>query len=109
MQSLPERMFAGETLQLRGNRVVAAQRQVSVDPGLQRGEPQLIQAVGLGADKTVVAEIGEHRAAPQREGSPQRLSGLSGPARVQRRPARSEQFLKPRRVQVLIVYAQHVA
>ena len=43
VQPLPQRMVGGQLLQLGGERVVPAQRQVGVDPGLERGQPQLLQ------------------------------------------------------------------
>ena len=44
VQPLPQRMPGDQLLQLGGQRVVPAQRQVRVDPGLDRGQPQLLQA-----------------------------------------------------------------
>ena len=40
VQTLPQRMFGGQLLQLAGDRVVTAERKVSIDPRLQRGKPQ---------------------------------------------------------------------
>ena len=65
VQPLPQRMLAGQLLQLGGDRVGPAQRQVSLDPGLKRGQPQLLQPGRLGPDGRVVGQVGEHRAAPQ--------------------------------------------
>ena len=44
VQPLPQRILGGQLLQLAGERVVPAKRQVRVDPRLQRGEPQFLQA-----------------------------------------------------------------
>ena len=43
VQPLPQGVPGGQLLQLGGQRVVPAQRQVRVDPGLGRGQPQLLQ------------------------------------------------------------------
>jgi hypothetical protein len=64
VQPLPQRMLAGQLFQLAGERVVPAQRQVGVDPRLQRGQPQLLQPGRLGPGERVVGQIGQHRATP---------------------------------------------
>ena len=86
-----------------------AQRQVGVDPGLQRGQPQLLQAGRLGPGERVVGQVGQHRAAPQLQGPAQRLGRFGVPAGFQRGPARREALLEECRVEVLAVYAQQVA
>jgi hypothetical protein len=62
---LPHRMLAGQLLQLGGQRVVPAQRQVRVDPGLDRGQPQLLQPRRLRPSERVIAQIGQHLTPPQ--------------------------------------------
>ena len=42
VQPFSQRMVAHQSIQLGGERMVPAQRQVGVDPGLQRGQPQLL-------------------------------------------------------------------
>jgi hypothetical protein len=39
VRPLPQRVLGGQLFQLGGERVVPAKRKISVDPGLQRGEP----------------------------------------------------------------------
>jgi hypothetical protein len=39
VQPLAQRVLGGQVVQFGGERVVLAQRQVSVDPGLEGGEP----------------------------------------------------------------------
>jgi len=41
VQPLPQRVLAGQPLQLAGERVVPAQAQVRIDPRLHCGQPQL--------------------------------------------------------------------
>ena len=64
VQPLPQRMLRGQLLQLGGQRVVPAQRQVRVDPGLGRGQPQLLQPGRLRPGERVVGQVGQHSAAP---------------------------------------------
>ena len=59
VQPLPQRMLGDQVLQLAGERVVPAKRQVSIDPRLQRGEPEFFQAGCLGPDERVVGQIGQ--------------------------------------------------
>ena len=65
VQPFPQRMLSGQLFQLGGERVVPAKRQVSVDPRLQRGEPELLQPGCLGPGERVVGQVGQHPAAPQ--------------------------------------------
>ena len=94
VQPLPQRMLGGQLLQLAGERVVPAKRQVSIDPRLQRGEPQLLQAGRLGPGERVVGQVGQHPAAPQPQRLAQRLGGFGVPAGVQRGPPGREPVLE---------------
>ena len=109
VQPLPQRMVPDQPVQLGGQRVMPAQRQVSVDPRLKRGQPQLLQAGRLGPGERVVGQVGQHRTAPQAQRPAQRLGGLGVPARVQRRPACGEALLEDGRVQVLAVHAKQIS
>ena len=108
MQPLPQRVLGDQLLQLGGQRVVPAQRQVGVDPGLERGQPQLLQPGRLRPGERVVGQVGQHPAAPQAQRRAQRLGGLRVPARLQRGPPGREAVLEPRRVQLLTVHPQQV-
>jgi hypothetical protein len=104
VQPLPQRMPGGQLFQLGGERVVPAQRQVGVDPGLQRGQPQLLQPGRLGPGERIAVQVGQYRAAPQTQRLAQRGGGFGAPARVQRGPSRRKAVGEPRRVQLLIVH-----
>ena len=54
VQPLPQRVPGHQLLQLGDERVVPAERQVGVDAGLQRGQPQFLQAGGLRPGEGVV-------------------------------------------------------
>ena len=108
VQPLPHRMPGGQLLQLGGQRVMPAQRQVRVDPGLGRGQPQLLQPGRFRPGERVVGQVGQHPAAPQAQRLVKRPGGLGVPARLQRRPPGGESVLEPRRVQPPAVHAQQV-
>ena len=108
VQPLPQRILVGQLLQLGGERVVPAKRQIRIDPRLQRGEPQFLQAGCLRPDERVVGQVGQHATAPQPQRLAQRPGGFGVPARVQRGPPGGEPVLELRRVQVLTVHAQQV-
>ena len=86
-----------------------AKRQVSLDPGLEGGEPQVFQAHGLRLNERVVGQVSEHLAPPQIQRLAQRPGTLRVPARFQRSPPGDERVLEPRRIQVLAIHAEQVA
>ena len=98
VQPLPQGMVGGQLLQFGSEGVVAVQGQVGVDPGLEGGQPQFLQAGRFGADECVVGQVSEYRAAPPGQRLAQRPSSLCVPARFQRRPPGGEAIFKPRRV-----------
>jgi hypothetical protein len=94
-----------DRLQLADQVGVAAARQVGVDALLERGEPQLVQPCDLGLRERLVGEVGERRAAPQRERLAQLLGRAGGlrPARLAAQP------LEQREVQLVALHVEHVA
>ena len=66
-QPLAQRVLGDERLQLPRDVGVAAEREVGLDALLQRQDPQLLEAPDLRLREGLVAEVGEHRSAPQRE------------------------------------------
>ena len=89
VQLLPQRMPGDQLLQLGGDRVVPAERQVRVDPGLDRDQPQLLQPGRLRPGERVVGQVGEYPAAPQAQRLAQHPGGLLAcrPASSAARPA----------------------
>src|SRR6186997_2291890 len=55
-------------LQLRNELGAAPHRQIGLDPSFQRGEPELLEALGVRERERVVAEVGERGASPESEG-----------------------------------------
>ena len=69
-------MGGDELLQLADELRVAAERELGVDPPLDRGEPDLLEPLDRGPRERLVREIGERRAAPEPERLAQQLRGL---------------------------------
>ena len=86
-----QRMLGDERLELADQLAVRAGGEVGVDRPLERGQPQLLQPPDLGRGERLVRDVGQRRAAPQR----QRLARGAlchqplEPARVDLAPARS--------------------
>ena len=108
VQPFPQRILGGQLLQLAGERVMPAKRQVRLDPRLEGGEPQFLQAGRLRPGEGVVSQVGQHATAPQLQRPAQRPGGFGVPARVQRGPPRREPVLEHRRIQVLAAHPQQV-
>src|SRR2546427_2307241 len=71
-------MPPNEFLELLDDRVVPAYGKVRLDPLLERRETQFLEPCDLLLRERVVGELGERRAAPEREGVPQRLCSPVG-------------------------------
>ena len=59
---------------------MAAEREVELDPLLERVQPQLVEPVGLAAAGAEQRRVGQRRAAEQRERLAQQLAASSGGA-----------------------------
>src|SRR5439155_5442065 len=66
-QSLPQRMSRHERLQLGGEIVVSAERQVGLESILRRGDVQLLEPRDLLVRKSLVREVRERRPTPEAE------------------------------------------
>ena len=66
-QAFAERVLGDERLELRHQVVVAAERQVGVDPILERREPQLLEPSDLAVRERLAAKLGERLPVPERE------------------------------------------
>src|SRR5262249_58847437 len=78
VQAFAERMQRREALELADERRIAAEREVGVDPQLERGEAELFEPRDLALRKGLVGEVGERRSPPELE----RLSECVGPTLV---------------------------
>ena len=68
MQALAQRLLDDERVELADHLGVATGGEISVDRQLGRSQPQLLEAADLRRRERLVGEVGECRAAPQREG-----------------------------------------
>src|SRR5262249_32594901 len=93
----PQWMLAHEHVQLPERLLVAAEREVAVDPVHQRGQPQLVELRHLLMSARLELESGERRATPQGERLPETLGGaLELPASDLLARARQEELHAPR-------------
>jgi hypothetical protein len=74
-QTLPERVFVHEPLDLCDQLEMTTKRQLCVDPVLERGEVELLESRDRGPGEGLVCKIGQRRTAPQ----------LQGPSQARRR------------------------
>ena len=89
-EALPERMAADERVELGDELRVAPEDQLRIDALLEAGEVLLSEPGFLQACERLL-ELGERRAAPQLQRSPEYRGRLSGPAGCQRlAPVRME-------------------
>ena len=66
-QPLAVRMLGDQRLELADELGVAAEREVGLDPLLERRQPQLLEPRRLDPRERLVVELGQRRPAPQRE------------------------------------------
>jgi len=93
-QALPERVLRNETLQLGRDCIVAAERQIGVDPHLQGAELELFQPPDLDLGEGLVAEVGQRRSPPQSERLPQRRIRVIGVVARERAPSLLQETLE---------------
>ena len=84
VQPLAQRLLGHQRLELADHLAVPPGRQVTVDGQLDRGQAQLLQAADLRGGERLVGDVGQRRAAPQR----QRLRAASRPRSAARSAAR---------------------
>ena len=92
-QPLAMRMLRDQRLQLADELGVPAQRQVGLDPLLERRQPQLLEPAALDPRERLLAELRQRRAAPQRQRlaqQPRRTLGV-GVARLGDEPLEARQ------------------
>jgi hypothetical protein len=103
--ALSERMLGDQRLQLRRQLTVAPERQVGLDPFLDRRQPELLKGGDLPLGEGLVGEVGQGRPAPQAQGPAEARRPLEG-----RGPARLlEQAPEPVRIDARRVDRQDIA
>ena len=74
-EPLPERMLADERLELVDELGRAAEREIGLDPPLEREQPQLLEPLGVEPQRALVRELAERPAPPQGQRLAQALGG----------------------------------
>jgi hypothetical protein len=93
-----QRVLGHEALELADQVGVAPQREVGLDPFLERPEAQLSQPCDFGPGERLVGELVQRPPAPQTQRVPQHPGGLCGLAGGERPSPLVEQRLEPARV-----------
>jgi hypothetical protein len=97
-------MLARERLELADHLCASTEREVGVDALLERGEAKLLEASDLRSCERLPLEIGERRAAPERERFPEKARDLDRrrALRLRDEPFEAEQveLVRPNRDQV---------
>ena len=108
-QPLAQRVLGDERLELADELRVAAEREVGVDPLLERREAELLEPDDRGLRERLVGEVGERGAAPERERLAQRRRGRSASPAGAVRLALAEQALEAVQVELLGLELERVA
>ena len=87
-RALAQRLGGDQRLELGDELGVAPEREIRLDPLLERDGAQLLEPRDLGLGERLVEEVGERRAAPERERLAQRALGRGGISAFERRPSR---------------------
>jgi hypothetical protein len=101
-------VLGNESLELRDELRVAAERELGVDELLAADEPELVQALRLERQQAVVSHVGERRAAPERESCAEPVGGEAGGAASERVPSLAEKPLESNRVDPRAVHLEDV-
>ena len=96
-----------ERLELRNELGVPAEREIGVNPILERREPELLEAQDLVLGEAVVGEVGERVSSPQGKRVAQELRCTTR-VLLELAPAFGDQALEPARVERVAVEPEHV-
>jgi hypothetical protein len=95
MQPFPQRVRGGQRLKLADHLGMTAERQIGVDPVLEDTDVQLLQPRDLRLRERFIAQVGEWRAAPEREGLAELVRRLPQLVRRQSLSSQPGQALEP--------------
>jgi hypothetical protein len=108
-QALAVGVRGDEVLELGHERVVASEGEVRFDPGLDRGQSELLQTSDFGLGEGFEGEVCEWRSPPKCECIVKRRRSSLGITARELPPASLQQSLEAACIQPLWPYAQHVA
>ena len=92
--ALAQRLLPGQRLELAHELGMAAEREVGVDPRLQAGQAELLQAGDLGLGEGLVAEVRKGRATPERQRPAQRVRRFAARPALEQPPRLVEELLE---------------
>src|SRR5215204_4329777 len=101
-------MLADEPPELGDEVGMAAERQVGLDPLLERGQAQLLEPADLLAGEVLIGEVGERRTAPEGERLAQEVRGRLRIRRPKRPPA-AEELLEAVEIALAPLQAKQIA
>jgi len=101
-EPLAVRMLGRERFELGDDGVVSAAGEVRVVTELERSQAQLLEPLGLGGAARLLGQVGERRAAPDRERFPQVVRCVVGAARFESRSPALECALEPVEVELVL-------
>ena len=78
LEPLPERVRGDQRLELGQDVLMAAEREVGLDPILERRQPQVLEPPDLVLRERLVREVGERRSAPEPERLAEAVGGRGG-------------------------------
>ena len=102
-------MLGDERLELGNERELAAERELRVDPLLDRGEPQLLEPLDLDARERLELEVRKRPALPQRSAARKRLRGRGGVTGRERLASLRDEPLEVLEVELARLDAKQVA
>ena len=108
-QALAERVLADERLELPGELVVAPEREVGLDAELDRPQPDLLEPARSQAGRTLVGEVRERRASPQRQCVDEPPRRVRRQAAGEQAPPLADQSLEPVQIELVGLDPDHVA
>jgi hypothetical protein len=108
-QPLAQRVRPQERLELDDHLPVPAERQVGIDPALQRRQPQLLEPRDLVLGERLVGEVDQWRSTPELQPLPQPRRGVIGAAVGERALALRQRPLEPGDVHAVGRHLEHVA
>jgi hypothetical protein len=87
---------------------MAAERQVGLDPPLERAQAQLLEPRDLLASELLIREVGERRTAPEGERLAKEVRGRPGVI-TRKRPPAAEELLEAVQIALAAIEAKQVA
>src|SRR5580765_545816 len=108
-QPLPVRMLGDQRLQLADQLQVAAEREIGLDPPLQRRQPEILQASRFRTCKRLVPDVGQRRTTPAPERLTEDAPRPPGSTLREQQAALLEKTLEPLSIEAARGEVEHVS